>query len=180
MILSMNQRLSSLAGSSNGRISSTSSKSRQFRGFFCLLVLFSHTTLFACESGKLATAVLSIERPGAEPIAITVELAVTDAERNQGLMYREQLPDGEGMLFIFDRDQQLSFWMKNTIIPLSIAFISSDGRITEIRDMQPHDENPVRSSRSVRYALEVPQGWFTRVGIYPGDVVDIANYQIIR
>jgi uncharacterized membrane protein (UPF0127 family) len=65
--------------------------------------------------------------------------------------------------------------MKNTFIPLSIAFIAADGRITEIRDMQPHDESPVRSSRSVRYALEVPQGWFGRAGVKPGDVVKLDN-----
>jgi uncharacterized membrane protein (UPF0127 family) len=88
-------------------------------------------------------------------------------------MYRKSLPDGEGMIFVFERDQQLSFWMKNTLIPLSIAYITSDGRITEIRDMYPHDENTVQSSRSVRYALEVPQGWFGRAGIRPGDVVRI-------
>ncbi|MCL2043218.1 MAG: DUF192 domain-containing protein [Treponema sp.] len=114
---------------------------------------------------------LRIERAEEDPVVITAELAITDAERNQGLMYREKLSDGEGMLFIFDRDQQLSFWMKNTLIPLSIAFVSSDGRITEIRDMQPHDETSVRSSRSVRYALEVPQGWFDRVGVQSGDIL---------
>ena len=180
MILSTNQRLSSHAGCSSARSSWTSSKRRIFRGFFCLLLIAANTGLYACENRKLATTVLHIERAGAEPIAITVELAITDAERSQGLMYRENLPDGEGMLFIFERDQQLSFWMKNTLIPLSIAFISSDGRITEIRDMQPLDENPMRSTRSVRYALEVPQGWFGRVGIQPGDVADIANLRVMR
>jgi uncharacterized membrane protein (UPF0127 family) len=88
-------------------------------------------------------------------------------------MHRERLPDGEGMLFVFDRDQQLSLWMKDTTIPLSIAFIASDGRITEIKDMYPLDQSTVRSSRSVRYALEVPQGWFGRAGVQTGDVVKI-------
>jgi uncharacterized membrane protein (UPF0127 family) len=86
-------------------------------------------------------------------------------------MNRKTLAEGRGMLFIFDRDQSLSFWMKNTLIPLSIAFISKDGRILEIRDMRPLDETPVRSSRSARYALEVPQGWFGRAGIKAGDTV---------
>ena len=102
-------------------------------------------------------------------VYLTVELARTDAQRQQGLMFREELNDGEGMLFIFDRDQILSFWMKNTIIPLSIAYISHDGRILEIYDMEPLDLTPVRSSRSVRYALEVPQNWFSRAGIVIGD-----------
>jgi uncharacterized membrane protein (UPF0127 family) len=102
-------------------------------------------------------------------VRLRAELARTEAERSRGLMYRESLPDGEGMLFIFDRDQILSFWMKNTLIPLSIAFISYNGEILEIRDMRPGDLNTVRSSRSVRYALEVPQGWFSRAGIGAGD-----------
>jgi uncharacterized membrane protein (UPF0127 family) len=84
-------------------------------------------------------------------------------------MHRRNLPDGEGMLFVFERDQILSFWMKNTFIPLSIAFIASDGRIIDIRDMEPQSLSAVKSTRSVRYALEVPQGWFTRQGIREGD-----------
>jgi len=105
-------------------------------------------------------------------------LASTDEERAQGLMFRKQLPDGQGMLFVFDRDQPLSFWMKNTVIPLSIAFIASDGRILEIKDMQPNDLSSVKSSRSARYALEVPQGWFGRVNVKAGDVVKIDPSQI--
>jgi len=102
-------------------------------------------------------------------------MAITDAQRAQGLMYRKDLKDGEGMLFIFEQDQILSFWMKNTLIPLSIAYIASDGRIIEIYDMEPGNLNPVYSSRSVRYALEVPQGWFGRAGLGPGDRLDTAD-----
>ena len=116
---------------------------------------------------------LVIERAGKGSVTVKAEIADSDEERSQGLMYRKKLRDGEGMLFIFERDQQISFWMKNTLIPLSIAFIASDGRITEIRDMQPRNETPVQSSRSVRYALEAPQGWFSRAEIKPGDVVVI-------
>jgi uncharacterized membrane protein (UPF0127 family) len=101
--------------------------------------------------------------------AIRTEIARTEDERAQGLMGRKTLPDGEGMLFVFERDQILSFWMKNTLVPLSIAFISSEGRILEIRDMRPQDLTPIQSSRSARYALEVPQGWFVRAGIAAGD-----------
>ena len=148
---------------------------RPAQRLFCLALLVLNTGLAACSPQKLKTAALVIERTGAEPVEITAEIAKTDQERSQGLMHRKKLPDGEGMLFVFDRDQQLSFWMKNTIIPLSIAFIASDGRITEIKDMQPLDENSVRSGRSVRYALEVPQGWFGRAGIKAGDVVIIRH-----
>ncbi|MDR1099208.1 MAG: DUF192 domain-containing protein [Treponema sp.] len=118
---------------------------------------------------------LTIHRAGGEPVRITVELARTDAERAQGLMYRKSLDDGKGMLFIFDRDQIMSFWMKNTRIPLSIAFITKEGRILEIRDMQPLAEYSVRSSRSARYALEAPQGWFSRAGIKAGDLLALDN-----
>ena len=137
------------------------------------LFIIVNVTLSACTPQKLTTAVLVIQRAGAEAVHITAEIAKTDEERSQGLMYRKKLPDGEGMLFIFERDQQLSFWMKNTLIPLSIAFIASDGRITEIKDMYPQDLNTVQSSRSVRYALEAPQGWFTRAGVKAGDTISL-------
>jgi uncharacterized membrane protein (UPF0127 family) len=122
---------------------------------------------------KLEITELRIEKAGesGDPVSIRAEIARTDAERARGLMYRKKLPDGEGMLFVFDRDQILSFWMKDTLIPLSIAYISSDGRILEIHDMKPQDLSPIRSARSLRYALEVPQGWFSRIGVSLGDRV---------
>ncbi|MDR2618684.1 MAG: DUF192 domain-containing protein [Treponema sp.] len=104
---------------------------------------------------------------------IKAEIARTDAERARGLMYRQELKDGEGMLFIFERDEILSFWMKNTLIPLSVAYISSEGRILEIHDLEAQNLNPVRSSRSARYALEVPRGYFDRAGFGPGDRVGV-------
>jgi uncharacterized membrane protein (UPF0127 family) len=156
-------------------MNSSRSLSSVFRSLISLLfvLLTVNVNLTACVSQRLETVTLAVERAGSDDVLIRVEIARTDEERNKGLMYRKSIPDGEGMLFVFERDQQLSFWMKNTLIPLSIAYIASDGRITEIRDMYPHDENSVHSSRSVRYALEVPQGWFGRVGIRPGDVVRI-------
>ncbi|MCL2600563.1 MAG: DUF192 domain-containing protein [Treponema sp.] len=148
-------------------------------GAFLWLVLITLNVGFAsCGQQRLPTAVLYIEKAGGGTVSLVAELAITDQERATGLMHRTGLPDGEGMLFVFGRYQRLSFWMKNTVIPLSIAFITSDGSITEIRDMRPLDLTPVVSTRYVRYALEVPQGWFGRVGIRPGDVVklpDIAN-----
>ena len=138
------------------------------RGFlyFSLAVCIANFAL--CTPQKLKTATLVIEGESGA-VHITAEIAKTNDERSRGLMFRKKLPDGKGMLFVFERDQQLSFWMKNTLIPLSIAFISSDGRIMEIKDMQPLSENTVQSSRSVRYALEAPQGWFSRAGVQAGD-----------
>jgi uncharacterized membrane protein (UPF0127 family) len=129
--------------------------------------------LFSCSGlEKFEKQELTIEgRAGNVPVI--AEIAQSDAQRQQGLMHRKVLKDGEGMLFIFERDQILSFWMKNTLIPLSIAYIANDGRILEIHDMEPGNLNPVSSSRSARYALEVPQGWFGRAGLVPGDRLDI-------
>jgi uncharacterized membrane protein (UPF0127 family) len=104
------------------------------------------------------------------------EIASSPGQREQGLMHRKELKDGNGMIFVFERDEVLSFWMKDTLVPLSIAYIAQDGRILEIHDMQPGNLNPVRSSRSARYALEVPQGWFDRVGIVPGDRLDVSSF----
>jgi len=146
--------------------------SRRLGKFLFLLLIFLNAGLGACASHKLETAVLSIAREGSTPVEITVELARTEEEKAQGLMHRKKLPDGEGMIFIYDRDQMMSFWMKNTLIPLSIAYIAADGRIIEIKDMQPLDLSSIKSSRSVRYALETPQGWFDRAGVQAGDVVN--------
>jgi uncharacterized membrane protein (UPF0127 family) len=139
-----------------------------------LAVFFFLSAAAACGAGKrgnppLEKRELTIERALGGSGRVLAELARTGEERALGLMHRESLPDGQGMLFIFDRDEILSFWMKDTLIPLSIAFIGYDGRILEIRDMRPKDTASVRSRRSARYALEVPQGWFTRAGIAPGD-----------
>ena len=106
-------------------------------------------------------------------IPISVEIARTDAQRAQGLMHRKTVPQGTGMLFVFERDQILSFWMENTLVPLSIAFISYDGRIVEIRDMEPLSRTVIQSSRSARYALEVPQDWFEKVGVSVGSRIKI-------
>lgn len=100
---------------------------------------------------------------------LRLELAVTPQERRKGLMFRDSLPEGRGMLFAFPSPRILSFWMKNTRIPLSIAFIGEDWRIVAIRRMQPYNRNPVTSRIPARYALEVPQGWFHRHGITTGN-----------
>ena len=134
----------------------------------CLLPAFA-----ACSQNKLPIKEITIERGDKRIAFIKAEIAATQEERNNGLMFRKKLPDGEGMLFVFEADQVMSFWMKNTYIPLSIAYIARDGKIIDIKDMYPHDTSSVVSSRSVRYALEVPQGWFSRAGVRTGDMVKI-------
>ena len=111
---------------------------------------------------------LTITNLDGKTIPITVELARSRREMTKGFMGRTNIPDGTGMLFVFKTDQKIAFWMKDTPTPLSIAFISASGEICETRDMAPFSEASVESSQSVRYALEVPQGWFKKNNIGPG------------
>lgn len=103
---------------------------------------------------------------------VYAEIASTPVQREQGLMFRKTMPDGLGMLFVFPQPQPLSFWMKNTYIPLSIAFMDADGVILNIEDMAPLDEQSrARSRGPAVYALEVNKGWFDARGIEPGQRV---------
>ncbi len=111
----------------------------------------------------------------ANKVEIVVELAVSPAEQEIGLMHRTELKDGNGMLFVYTEDRRLSFWMKNTLIPLSIAYLGADGAIKELHDMEPLSLAGVHSERYVRYALEAPLGWFARVGLKPGDRFDLSG-----
>jgi uncharacterized protein len=104
---------------------------------------------------------------------LDVELAETPQQLAKGLRFRETLAEDAGMLFIFPKPQRLSFWMKDASIPLSIAYIQPDGKIVQIRAMQPYDETPVPSlSDTVTYALLANQGWFERHGISAGTVIE--------
>lgn len=102
---------------------------------------------------------------------VQAEVASTEAQRSQGLMYRESLGQDRGMLFVFPSPGQYCFWMKNTLIPLSIAFIDDDGLITDLADMAPRDERSHCPGKAVRYALEVNQGWFEQQKIGVGHKV---------
>lgn len=103
---------------------------------------------------------------------IIAEVAATPEDRALGLMFRTALHPDSGMIFVFENEQPLRFWMKNTYIPLSIAFIDEDGVITDIREMAPLDTfTRYESSRPARYALEANSGWFFAHGIKPGDMV---------
>ncbi len=104
---------------------------------------------------------------------ITVEVARTDQEKEKGLMFREKLGPDEGMLFVYEREEMLSFWMKNTRIPLSIAFINHKGKIVDIQDMEPFSLTSHVSRRAAQYALEMNKGWFQRNGVHVGDSVTI-------
>lgn len=103
---------------------------------------------------------------------LKAEVADEPGERETGLMGRPELSDGEAMLFVFPAPQAMSFWMHDTLVPLSVAYINAAGVIREIHDMKPLDETPASSAfRDLVYALEVPQGWFQKNNILPGDRV---------
>ncbi|MDR0247528.1 MAG: DUF192 domain-containing protein [Burkholderiales bacterium] len=103
---------------------------------------------------------------------IIAEVAQTPEQRERGLMHRFTLPGGHGMLFVFTHPQPLSFWMKNTPAPLSIAFIDEHGAILNIRDMTPNDDTTLhRSQGNALYALEVRKGWFDEQGVKAGSSI---------
>ncbi len=102
---------------------------------------------------------------------IAAEVATTPEQRATGLMHRFSLRPDHGMLFVFERAEPQAFWMKNTFIPLSIAFIGPDGRIVNVDDMAPQDERLHWSKAPALYALEMRKGWFAERGIKAGDAV---------
>jgi uncharacterized protein len=103
---------------------------------------------------------------------IKAEVAANDAEREQGLMFREKMAPNEGMLFVFPAPASVCMWMKNTLLPLSVAFMDAQGKIVNIEDMQPQTLDSHCSSKMVRYALEMNQGWFKQKGIKQGNAID--------
>ena len=97
---------------------------------------------------------------GAGMYRIDAQVAATPEQRQIGLMYRKQMPQHEGMLFVFERPAVQCFWMKNTLIPLTAAFVADDGSIVNLADMKPLDETSHCSTKPVRFVLEMNQGWF--------------------
>ena len=100
---------------------------------------------------------------------IDVQLALTPEQREIGLMYRTEMPRHEGMLFVFQEKSRQCFWMKNTLLPLTAAFLDDDGTIVNLADMAPQTTNPHCSDKPVRYVLEVNQGWFSRAHVKAGE-----------
>ena len=106
---------------------------------------------------------------------LKVKLALTPREHASGLMYVSDLPKDEGLLFSYPQKQKLAFWMKNTTIPLSIAFIDENKKIIQIEDMEPLSEESVKSKEDAMFALEVNKGWFKDNGISVGDLIKIKD-----
>ena len=103
---------------------------------------------------------------------IKAEVAAREAERQQGLMFREKMGPNEGMVFLFNAPAGVCMWMKNTLIPLSVAFIDDSGKIVNIEDMQPQTTASHCAKKPVRYALEMNLGWFKQKNIKPGTVIE--------
>lgn len=103
---------------------------------------------------------------------IKAEVAATEANRQQGLMFRDRMGQNEGMVFVFDGPATVCMWMKNTLIPLSVAFIDGSGKIINIEDMQPHSTESHCAKKPASYALEMNQGWFKQKNIKPGTAID--------
>lgn len=128
--------------------------------------------LIACARNATPEPVLPTASLSVNGTPITVELADTPDLRRQGLMERPALKPDHGMLFVYPDERPRSFWMKNTPLPLSIAFLDTQGRIVRIADMAPLDETSTPSRYPAMYALEMDQGWFTRKGVAAGDRVE--------
>lgn len=107
------------------------------------------------------------------PHLVQMQVALLPAETQRGLMFRKTMGENEGMLFVFDQPQQMSFWMRNTEIPLDIGYIDATGVLREIYPMYPRDERPVASRGRMQFALEMNQGWFRHTGVKPGDRLDL-------
>jgi uncharacterized protein len=99
---------------------------------------------------------------------IQAQLAVSPQQRQTGLMFRREMPTQEGMLFVFEQASAQCFWMRNTLIPLSIAFLADDGTVVNIEDMSPQSDDSHCSAKPVRFVLEMNRGWFAKRGIKPG------------
>ncbi len=132
-----------------------------------------NTTVPALEPETAQAPTLGIVKAGGERVEVEVEVADTRTEQARGLMERTELAEEAGMLFVLESEQSPGFYMENTLIPLSIAFIDSEGRIVDIQDMQPLDETRHYPAEPAQYALEVNQGFFAERGVQVGDTAEL-------
>ncbi|MBE6349241.1 MAG: DUF192 domain-containing protein [Spirochaetaceae bacterium] len=138
-----------------------------------ILLLLCAFLCLSCSVKKLETENLTIQTKTGKELVVLAEIAIKPKDLEKGFMERKKIPEGTGMLFVFESDRIAHFWMKNTPTPLSIAYIDSRGTIKDIFDMTPFSLASVSSTAYVRYALEVPQGWFKKNGIAVGDTISL-------
>ncbi|MFZ6773300.1 DUF192 domain-containing protein [Undibacterium sp. SXout7W] len=130
------------------------------------------SALIATSSIAYAQAKLPVKQLSAGIYVIQAEVASSDADRQQGLMLRTKMGSNEGMVFDFGAPAGVCMWMKNTLIPLSVAFIDGEGKIVNIEDMQPQTTDSHCAKKVVRYALEMNQGWFKQKNIKAGTKIE--------
>lgn len=135
--------------------------------FFLVLSAFSLPILPAQAQSAMPRTELS-----AGMYRIEAEVAATQENRMTGLMQRRSMPPNQGMLFIFTQPQRHCMWMKNTLLPLSVAFLDDEGHILNVEDMQPQTEDNHCAAKPARFALEMNLGWFRQKGIKPGQTIE--------
>jgi uncharacterized protein len=140
----------------------------------CLVLLSICAWLTGCQEVKQSGLPTVPVQIGSE--MFTLEVANTPVSRERGLMNRESMPADHGMLFVFPDEEERAFWMKNTTIPLDILYLSTDAKIVSVKQMRPLDETSVRSDGAAKYAIELNQGTANRLGIKPGDSIDIPDH----
>jgi hypothetical protein len=145
-----------------------------------LIWLFVAASLLipAMPAGAFSRDILVIRTNGSSH-RFNVELAISIAERSQGLMFRKEMAPDAGMLFLYDQDQAVTFWMENTYLPLDMIFIASDGRITQIvKNARPLSEDLIPSNTYIRGVLEVNAGITDQYNIQPGDHIDYPKFKV--
>lgn len=142
-----------------------------------LLALWMSTTSAFAQDPQMD---LQRTRISAGMYQIDAQVALTPQQQQTGLMYRKEMPQAEGMLFVFEQPSTQCFWMKNTLLPLSAAFVADDGRIVNLVDMQPLSLDSHCSDEPVRYVLEMNQGWFAKKNIKKGTKLTGAPFQARR
>ncbi|HEY2629377.1 MAG TPA: DUF192 domain-containing protein [Usitatibacter sp.] len=133
--------------------------------------LFAAVVLSAATLAPAADIAFKTGHIKVGPHTLKVELAVSDEERSRGLMFRKVLGKDDGMLFVFDELGYHSMWMKDTLVPLSVAFLDGEGKVINILDMEPQTLDTHSAAGPARYAIETNKGWFTEKKVKPGDKV---------
>ncbi len=139
---------------------------KRYAGLAAALAASLIPQLAAAQAALLPTTELQVGKS-----TVNAEIAATEASRTYGLMNRKSLPDDHGMLFVFDTTDVYCFWMKNTLLPLSIAFIDAKGKVVNTAEMQPLSEQPHCPAKPIKYALEMNKSWFANHGAAAGTQV---------
>lgn len=137
---------------------------------FAPVVAAALLSLVACGAGAQNARFPTVQLSAGMHL-IQAEVAATDPQRQQGLMFREKMANNHGMVFVFDQSNPQCMWMKNTPLPLSVAFLDADGKIINIEDMQPKTLESHCSTKPAKYALEMNLGWFKQKNVKPGSAI---------